>query len=463
MKLKSRKISLFIILTITLISFCNLPAKGLDLSIFKVKGFEGKGPLEFINPEDVILTSDGRIIVADQKNNRIQVLTKDGDFIRFIPPAASKNQPQQLTPAEIEKLKQFKKILQRPTGLALDKSGNLYISCQNTHQIAIIDFESGELKGTLGKWGKGQEQLNSPMDISINSDGLLAIAEWRNKRVQIIDTTTGKCVKELIYQKESKRGRYSAVKPRGVHWLPNGNLVVTYPLYHQVVCWNPFEGQVLWRYGAKGRDRGMLNNPSYIADGLEGKILISDTLNNRIVEITPDGMYSLNLPIRKGSAPGRLISPRGLALNNEESLIVCDQGNNRIHFFQPGQATLMLRQIKELALSDKWDEAIPKIERVLYLQPNNIEAREMMVNALYFFGDKHFKNQEYIKAEEFFRRVLRYRPEDPVIPQKLDAIFWASNQGLIANIVFGIIAIIVILILLWIFKVIISRFILNKS
>jgi tetratricopeptide (TPR) repeat protein len=150
-------------------------------------------------------------------------------------------------------------------------------------------------------------------------------------------------------------------------------------------------------------------------------------------------------------------------VNQEETLVVSDQGNNRIHLFQPGQATIMLREVKQLALKDDWATAMPKIERILYLKPNEAQARELMVNALYYFGDKAFAEGDFLRAEEYFRRVLRYRPDDPNIPQKLDAIFWASNQGLIANVVFGIIAVIIALILIWILKTIISRFIFSRT
>lgn len=454
------------ILIVLLFLFCGIlvnPGFSLDFSVYVVRGFEGKGPLEFNLPEDLILTEDGRIIVSDLKNNRLQVLTKDGDFIRFIPqlnklPPTSGDAEKEANKKNFEKLQ---KLMKKPTGLALNRKGQLHVACQDSNIILIVDFESGNLLGTLCKTGKGQGELQSPMDLDISSDGRIAVAEWRNKRVQIL-SDEGKCVKEIIYNEEAKRG-FKAVAPRGVFWTIEGKLLVSYPLFNQIVCWDVEQGTILWRYGIKGRDRGMLSNPSYITNGPEGRFLISDTLNHRIVEITRDGKYYQNYPVRKGSGPGRLISPRGMVLNKEETLVISDQGNNRIHFFQPGQATLMLREVKELALKDEWKNAISKIERILYLQPNNGQARELMVNALYFFGDQAFNKGDYLKAEENFRRVLRYRPEDPNIPQKLDAIFWASNQGLIANVVFGIIAIIIALILIWILKTVISRFILSRT
>jgi DNA-binding beta-propeller fold protein YncE len=430
-------------------------AHALDFSVYNVRGFEGKGPVEFNQPEDILVTSDGRIVVADQRNNRIQVLTREGDFIKFIPQLDKSDESSQ---ANFNKLQ---KLLIKPTGIALDSDNNLYVTSQDTHSIIIINLETGQLINSIGKQGKGQGQLSSPMDIDVHSDGRIAVAEWRNRRVQILDHE-GNCLNEVIYNEETSRG-YKAVAPRGVFWTIEGYLIVAYPLYHQVVCWNIDKGEVLWRYGIKGNKRGALNNPSYVANSNKGNFLISDTLNHRIVEISRDGKYVRNYPIRKGSAPGRLISPRGLALSPEETLVVSDQGNNRIHLFQPGQATVMLREVKELALKDQWEIALPKIERILYLQPNNSQARELMVNALYYFGDKAFAAGDFSKAEDNFRRILRYRPNDPNVPEKLDAIFWAANQGLIANVVFGIIAVIIILILVWMLKILVTRFIFSKN
>ncbi len=455
------------LILILLLGFvANLDAQtSIDFSVFNTKGFEGKGPLEFASPEDLVLTKEGLIIVADHRNNRLQVLSKEADFLGVIPNIAKIDESKfdaAALEARKKNLEELIQLFKKPVGLALDAQGRLYVTMMEADKIAIIDPRNGALTGTLCKSGKGQGELYSPMDIDISHDGRIAVAEWRNRRVQVLNDE-GKCLKELIYQEETKKGALSAVAPRGVHWTSDGRLIVSYPTFNQIVCWNPVEGQVLWRYGGiKGNDKGMLNNPSFITASLNNNLLIADTLNHRIVEITGDGKY-FDHHGRRGSRPGALLSPRGIALNSDEVLVLSDSGNNRIHFFQPGQTTLMLREVKQMALKDQWDTAMPRIEQILYLSPNNPDAHELMVNALYFFGNRSFNERDYDKAEEFYRRILRYRPEDPNIPQKLDAIFWAANQSLIASIVFGIIATIAGLILIWILKILISRFFLTQS
>ncbi len=473
---------LFATLFLIAVTLCQAEA-ALDLSVFSFKGFEGKGPLEFNAPEDLLLMPDGQIIVADQRNNRIQILTPEGEFIRAIPQliasdpirADGKKQnsakallpPRPATSSTILEandsfLAEVERYFPRPTGLALDGKGQLYVTLSESDLIAILDLKTGKVTGTLGRSGRAQGELFGPQDIDISHDGRIAVAEGRNKRVQIL-TEAGKCLKELLYQEETKKGGFNAVPPRGVHWLNNGNLIVSYPTFNQIVCWEPKAGTILWRYGStKGSEKGMLNNPSYICRSLEGNLLISDSHNNRIVEITSEGKYFEHHG-RRGSAPGRLLMPRGIALNRDETLIISDQGNSRVHFFQPGQVTLTLREAKQMALKDDWTGAMTRIERVMYLQPNNEQAHDLMINALYFFGNKAFNERDYYKAEEFYRRVLKYNPDDANIPQKLDAIFWAVNQGLIASIVFGIIAVIAGLIIVWMIKVLLTRFIFTQS
>ena len=53
-----------------------------DGNFLRVIGNSGTGPGEFRTPHAVEFDSQGRLIVADRHNHRIQILTKDGRFIR---------------------------------------------------------------------------------------------------------------------------------------------------------------------------------------------------------------------------------------------------------------------------------------------------------------------------------------------------------------------------------------------
>ncbi|MFZ2959494.1 MAG: 6-bladed beta-propeller [Candidatus Ozemobacteraceae bacterium] len=474
------------------------PLQAIEYSNFVTRGFEGKGELEFILPEDIVAGPDGEIIVADQKNNRIQVLNPDLTFRRFIvinantvgfasvsaflnagtlSGTASGSSLASQTP-KVAKAPKAPKAgtkgdrndadlattsphLDRPVGLALDRKGRLLVSSSGNSQIYIFQYSTGALLGVIGKKGRGQGMFDAPLDIDVSPEGLLAVADSNNRRIQIFDAD-GKFQREIYYKEETAKKELRSIAPRGVHWLSAGELIVSYPMFCQVACWEP-KGSLLWRYGIQGNAKGELYEPSFIGAGPAGHVLISDSRNHRIVEITATGLFVKNYPIGRGSGPGRLFWPRGIIFGREDALTICDQGNNRIQIFRPSKAALILREAKVLAEKDRWDEAMPKIEQVLNLQPDDGDARLMLVNALHYFGDRSFQAGDFEKSEEYFRRVLIYNPNDLEVAKKLDMLFWASNKDLIMRGVIGLIGVVAGLLLLWVLKIALSRLIFGSN
>jgi sugar lactone lactonase YvrE len=75
-----------------------------EWKFIKAWGKRGTGPDEFGGLHGLALDSQGRLFIADRANNRIQVFTQDGKFIAA--------------------WTQFG----RPSGIAIDKDDNLYVS-----------------------------------------------------------------------------------------------------------------------------------------------------------------------------------------------------------------------------------------------------------------------------------------------------------------------------------------------
>ncbi len=232
------------------------PCFSLEFTNFATRGYEGKGEGEFIGPEDLLLAPSGEIVVSDSKNNRIQIFKQNGQFERIIPigeipasstvtPAVKKAAPpsvgraQMGGPPSVGRAQMGGPVSQmdKPVGLAFDKKGRLHVSCSGNHRILIFNFKTGELQGTIGKEGKQQGELNAPMDIDIKSDDTLAVADSGNKRVQIFDAG-GKFLKEIHYKEETSKKGLQSLPPRGVYWLPGGELAVTYSTFGQVTCWD---------------------------------------------------------------------------------------------------------------------------------------------------------------------------------------------------------------------------------
>ncbi|HNV68407.1 MAG TPA: NHL repeat-containing protein, partial [Candidatus Ozemobacteraceae bacterium] len=377
----------------------------VEFSTFQARGYEGRGPGEFIGPEDLILGPSGEIVVADSRNNRVQVLSSAGIFQRMIwlrqetPGVASyisdlekslasgtaksvagtkKDDAEEQVGKKSDRAERIRLpngtsiSMDKPSGLALDSQGRLFVACPGSNQILIFRLTDGVFLGMFSRPGRMQGTLDGPIDIDVRQDGLLAVAESTAKRVQIFNPD-GSFVRELLYKEETpKRGLQSLV-PRGVFWMPGGELLVSYPTFNQVVAWD-MKGNIVWRYGVKGSGKGELSEPSFFCHGPEGHVFVSDSGNHRIVEITPMGLFVKNFAMGRGSSPGRLLRPGGIAFTSADSLFVADTGNNRVQIFTPSRAALILKDAKELTMKDRWDEALPRIEQVLTLEPNDAEA-----------------------------------------------------------------------------------------
>ena len=84
-----------------------------------------------------------------------------------------------------------------PSGLAVDGSGNLYIAEYNNHRVRKVDT-SGTITTVAGTGVKGfsgdngpatEARLASPRDVAVDASGNLYISDVTNRRVRKVDSS----------------------------------------------------------------------------------------------------------------------------------------------------------------------------------------------------------------------------------------------------------------------------------
>jgi sugar lactone lactonase YvrE len=117
-----------------------------------------------------------------------------------------------------------------------------------------------------------------------------------------------------------------------------GNLWVTDSAAHVVQKFNP-EGRVLMTLGKKGvagdnASRDSFNQPNHVALAPNGDIYVSDGyVNARVVHFTRDGQFIRHIGGVKGSQPGQLQLPHGVALDSKGRILINDSDNKRVSVF----------------------------------------------------------------------------------------------------------------------------------
>jgi peptidylamidoglycolate lyase len=119
---------------------------------------------------------------------------------------------------------------------------------------------------------------------------------------------------------------------------PQGNLWVTDSAGHVVHKVNG-EGRVLMTLGKKGvagdnTSRDLFNQPNHVAIAPNGDIYVSDGyVNARVVQFSRDGQFVRIIGGDKGSQPGQLQLPHGVALDSQGRILINDSDNQRVSVF----------------------------------------------------------------------------------------------------------------------------------
>jgi hypothetical protein len=135
----------------------------------------------------IAVAEDGTLFIADSGNNRVRKVGADGIILTIAGTgeAGYSGDGGKATEA----------MLSRPTDLALDSEGNLYIADTDNSCVRRVDVD-GAITTVAGRCGdSGTEgdggpavaaQLSRPFGIEVDADGNLYIADTYNHRVRIV-------------------------------------------------------------------------------------------------------------------------------------------------------------------------------------------------------------------------------------------------------------------------------------
>ena len=121
-------------------------------------GEPGDEPGQFENPHAIVVDSNGRIVVADRDNDRIQIFDDAGKLLDIWPGFA-------------------------PYGLAYDHKGNLFVADGRANKVLLLN-DQGEVIRTWGEKGTQPGQFHTPHMLATDSTGNLYIADARGNRLQ---------------------------------------------------------------------------------------------------------------------------------------------------------------------------------------------------------------------------------------------------------------------------------------
>ena len=302
-------------------------------------GYQGDGAAatkaSLFQPWSVVVDSAGNIYIAEYGNNIIRMVNTSGNISTIVgnTTLGFSGDGSKATSA----------MLNQPTGVVVDGSGNVYIADSWNHRIRKVS--SGNINtiagnGVLSYSGDGgpatSAQMNGPLGVAIDQSGNLYIADSGNAAVRHV-TPTG-----LI----STYGNDPVVRPQGVAVDAAGNIYVADPPANVVReiavsgAVTTFAGTGTAGYTGDGGPAGSatLNSPTGVAVDVSGNIYIADYGNHAIRVVAAGG--NIHTIAGNGTAgyngdsvaatQASLNFPLAVAVDHSGNVYIADSANHRV-------------------------------------------------------------------------------------------------------------------------------------
>jgi sugar lactone lactonase YvrE len=322
-----------------------------------------RADLEYFYPHGIAVAPDGAVFVADTDTSRVLRVDSKGKITLFSGEPDFHGFEGDGGPAADA-------LLHGPTGLAVDSAGSLYIVDHGNNRVRKVDQE-GTITTVVGSGTTGTRQggfsgdggpatratLQEPIGVAVDRSGRLYVADRGNYRVRAVDsagkitTLAGNGSLAGDGSTGSKRDERRATDaafalPVGVAPGPQGSVFISDEPAHQILKVDA-EG-VLTRFAGTGKagysgDGGpaveaKLNEPGLLASDARGNLYFSDAQNHVIRVVNRRGtirtVAGTGKPGFRGdggpATEARLNEPYGVAVGASGAIYIADHGNSRV-------------------------------------------------------------------------------------------------------------------------------------
>ncbi len=335
-----------------------------------VEGFNGDANLAteaaLSNPRGIVSDASGNLFISDTANNLIRQVDANTGVITTIAGTGQQEFSGDGGPATAAGLN-------RPGGIAADKSGNLYVADRFNNRIRRIDRETGLISTIAGNGAEGfagddgsptDALLHRPSGVTVSGGGgFIVIADTLNNRIRRVRTRDSS-IRTLAGNGQARiigddgpataAGLYG---PSDLAFDSSGNLIVADRFNHRVRSIDAGSRRITTIAG--GGDEGLrfgagsggyagddgpaldasLDNPTGISIDADGNVITVDSRNNRI-RVVAEGTGNIRTIAGTGqqgitgdggpAVDAEIFSPRGVASDRAGNLYFTDTENNRV-------------------------------------------------------------------------------------------------------------------------------------
>jgi len=282
--------------------------KGQLFQVRPVLSFGKKGSSVgmFNRPWGVAVNARDEIAVTDHANQRVQIFSSDGNYLRSFGRQGNKN-------GEIN----------FPAGIACHKNGNIFVVNNGNSRIQIFS-EEGEYVSSFGGEGSLDSQFFNPRGLSVDSDGNIIVADAGNKLIKIF-SPDGKFLMKI--------GGQGSFTFSPIHCVQCDRYLIVSDIKEHCLKVYDRNGNFQYKFGKRGGGDGEFNYPGCLSVNKSGHLMVCDSGNHRIQVFELNGKFVGKFGT-KGSNLGEFQNPKSVTVLNNGRIVVTDMNNHRIQIFE---------------------------------------------------------------------------------------------------------------------------------
>ncbi len=271
----------------------------------------------------------GNILIADRLNHRVIEVDRDTHEIvwRFGDGNSVAGPSSVVAPSDAERVGEWTLICGASAASSTDPNAAKGLG---DHRVLLVD-PSGKIfwqYGQAGVAGSDVNQLNTPVGAAFLPYGNVLICDQGNHRVIEVSMISKTIVWQHGTTGASGIGRNHLCSPGSAQLLDNGNILIADTGDNRVIEVSR-RHRTVWRYGDSNSDEP-LNGPSFACRLENGNTLIADSGNNRILEIDRSGRKVMEFVTGKQSGSVADPLPTRAVRRDNGNTQISDQFNHQV-------------------------------------------------------------------------------------------------------------------------------------
>ena len=257
---------------------------------------------KFDCPWGVAVNERNEIAVTDCSNNRVQIFSCNGKFIRSFGKKGVK-----------------KGEFKCPRGIAYLNNGNIVVADTFNYRLQIFT-ERGEYLAQIGSEEIPDHQFNSPVGLSVDNDGNIIVADSNNKLIKIF-TPSGQFLRKF-------GGEYLLVDP--FHCIQKDQyFIVSDNGDHCIKVFNT-EGDFLYKFGNIGKGDGEFVEPYCLSVDKAEHLMVCDYANDIVQVLDLSGKFITKIRVPYGGEVEPFELPTSTAVLTDGRIVLTDFYNDRV-------------------------------------------------------------------------------------------------------------------------------------